>query len=92
MAIFKFEFRDKVRDEVSGFEGLVTARYQFMNGCIRYAVSPTKLNDKGMPYEDKVFDEQQLTLKKAANPPRTTTKHPGGPRDTSAARMPDPKF
>jgi hypothetical protein len=30
---------DKVRDKVSGFEGIVVARSEFINGCVQYLVA-----------------------------------------------------
>lgn len=31
---------DKVRDRVTGFEGIATHRTEFMNGCVQILVSP----------------------------------------------------
>ena len=30
---------DKVRDEITGMEGIVVARTKFLNGCIQYSVA-----------------------------------------------------
>ena len=35
-----------VQDEVTGFEGIVIFRIEYMNECIRYAVQP-KINSEG---------------------------------------------
>lgn len=42
---------------MSGFEGVVTARYDYINQCVRLEVSGT---DKDGKPEAFVFDEQQL--------------------------------
>lgn len=34
---------DKVKDKISGFEGLATARSEFLYGCVRILVEPTGL-------------------------------------------------
>ena len=33
------KFGDKVRDKVTGFEGIVTGRVSYMTGCDQYAVT-----------------------------------------------------
>jgi hypothetical protein len=75
-----FNFGDKVKDIVSGFEGIVVGKTEWMNGCIRYSLQgPVK--DGKIP-EMEWVDEQQLTLCKGAVP--ASRKLKGGP-------MPSPK-
>ena len=62
---------EKVKDTVTGFRGIATGRYVFLNGCIRIEVTPEELKD-GKPIEQVVFDEQRLTGKPSGLP--------GGPR------------
>lgn len=52
---------NKVKDKVSAFTGIVTARHEFLNGCVRYTVTP-KVDKKGELREEKWFDEQQLEV------------------------------
>ena len=52
---------DKVRDKVSGFEGIVTARTEWLNGCIRWSISPRVGEDGKLP-DDSWFDEQQVEV------------------------------
>lgn len=40
--LFKFECGDKVKDAVTGIVGIVSARMQCLNGCIRYSVEMLK--------------------------------------------------
>lgn len=35
---FKYDTGDKVKSRVNGFEGIITHRMQFLNGCISYRV------------------------------------------------------
>lgn len=50
---------DKVRDRVSGWEGIAVARYQYLNGCVRYSVAGA---DKESKPDEYVFDTQQLEV------------------------------
>jgi hypothetical protein len=52
---------DKVRCKVTGFEGVVTSRTEFLNMCVRYGVQPPV--DKDGKLQDAIlFDEQQLEV------------------------------
>jgi hypothetical protein len=61
------KFGVDVEDKISGFKGIVTGRYTFLNGCIRIEVTPRTLKD-GSPVDPEVFDEQRLTAKSKAAP------------------------
>ena len=56
------ELGQKVKDNITGFEGLVVARIEYLNGCIQFQVQPSKLKD-GKPLEAEWIDEQRLTTK-----------------------------
>lgn len=56
---------DKVRDIITGFTGIVIARSEFFNGCIRVSVQPQELGDKGKLQDTESFDVQQLELVQA---------------------------
>ena len=57
--IFKFDLGDQVKDPITRLEGVIIARSQWMNLCVRYAVQPRELHD-GKIVEDVWFDEAQL--------------------------------
>lgn len=57
---------DKVRDIITGFTGIVIARSEFFNGCVRVAVQPQDLGEKGMLQSSESFDVQQLELVEAS--------------------------
>ncbi len=58
---FKFNLGDKVKDQITGFEGVVVCRSQWLNCCNTYTVKPVELKD-GVPQEAVYFDEPQLDL------------------------------
>lgn len=49
---------DKCRDQVTGFEGVATARVEYLNGCVRYALEAPKEGS----VEELYFDDQRLTV------------------------------
>jgi hypothetical protein len=81
---------DRVRDRITGFEGIVIGITDWLYQCRRPIVQPAGLHD-GKTIESQSFDEDQLEIVeagvfavKAAQPPvRTET---GGPRDTPERR------
>lgn len=56
---------DKVRDTVTGLEGIVTSRSEFLNGCIRVGIQPQEVKD-GKPADSVWVDEPQCEVVKAA--------------------------
>lgn len=69
---------EKVKDGITGFEGVATARAEYLYGCVRVLVESKKLKD-GKPI-DEWFDEQRLTVKSKADT--------GGPSPTPPSRDP----
>lgn len=87
MGTHTIELGAKVRDRVSGYEGVITARYEYLNGCERYEISAA---DKDGKPESYVFDVQQLEV---TMPPEITRapaplKRTGGPRGTTPVARP----
>jgi hypothetical protein len=80
---------DRVRESITGFAGIVTARYEYLYGCVRVAVQPEKLAKDGKYQEALVFDEDQVVVVKAnavvgvAAKSKPTT---GGPRSAVDTR------
>lgn len=79
----KIHMRDKVKDTVTGFEGVVIGRTEWLNGCIRYAIQAPVTADGKLP-EAEWIDDQQLEVTEPYNKPEATPPR-GGP-------MPKPKF
>lgn len=59
--IFKFQLGDKLKDRITGYEGLVTARHQYLNGCKRYTLD-RPLDKDGKVQEAQWFDEAILSF------------------------------
>lgn len=71
---------DQVRDKVTGFSGIVVARTEWLNGCIRLTVQPEKLTkDKGVA-PTETFDIEQLLVTKAGKvAPKPAERRTNGP-------------
>lgn len=50
----------KVKDSVTGLEGIAIARTQWLHGCVRISIQPQGLDDKGAPKPSHTFDEAQV--------------------------------
>jgi len=50
----------RVVDRINGFNGLVTGRLEYLNGCRQYLVKPEKLDEKGKVQDGIWIDEQYL--------------------------------
>ena len=50
---------DKAKDKVTGFEGIMVAETQWLNGCTRMGLQSQVLKD-GIPTEAQWFDAPQL--------------------------------
>jgi len=53
-------FMTKVRDQISTFEGYVTARTEYLNDIISYRVEPDKLTSDGIPVVCQWIDGGRL--------------------------------
>ena len=70
-----------VRDRVSGFEGIVIARTQWLNGCVRITVQGP-VDKEGKFTEPQTIDEPQLeVLGDGVEVPEAaaTSRQSGGP-------------
>lgn len=87
MATPKFALGDTLRDHITGFEGVVIARTEWLNGCVRYDLQPPTLDKDGQPVKDVWFDEEQVALRQAAE--LSVPSH-GGPMP-APSRAADPR-
>ena len=90
----KIAFGKKVRDSVTGFVGFVTARCEYMNGCIQYEITPAELKD-GVPQKEYWLDEQRVLAVKPQKEKYVSTqptihKKAGGPQNHPAKSNPPP--
>lgn len=73
---------DEVEDTVTGLRGIVVARTEWLNGCLRATIQPPIGEDKKLPAAES-FDHEQLaviTAKKVA--PKAEEKRTNGPMPT----------
>lgn len=73
--MFKYAMGAQARDSITGFEGTITARYEFINGCRRYQLEALRDGD----LKELVFDEERVVVL-AAEPARVEARVTGGPR------------
>ena len=88
---FKFNVGERVKDLVTGYEGLISCRTEFLTGCNRYGVQSEVLSkDRERPQDPCYFDENQLQSLGTAKvlQEEKVKKEKGGPReDTPKASM-----
>ena len=58
---FKFNLGAKVKDKITGYEGVVRTRVDYLTGCNKYGVQSTVL-ESGKPAKWQYFDEDELKL------------------------------
>lgn len=84
------ELGDKVKDSVTGYEGIAVAKTTWLHGCIRWLVQPPQRKDGSVP-DAQAFDDPQLTVVKkhavaGAEPPQREKRTYGPRNDTAATR------
>lgn len=77
------ELGDRVKDKITGLEGIVVGRTQWIHGCDTISVQPEGLDKESKPIGRTSFDEGQVVItKKRAykmEEPKAEVR-PGGPR------------
>ena len=81
-------FRSVVKDSISDFEGTVTGRTEYINGCIQYLVVP-KVFKNGTKIDSLWIDEVQLIVLKEYKP-QQSTERTGGPSQPDNLRTNTP--
>jgi hypothetical protein len=78
------ELGQKVRDKVSGFEGIAVCRHIYLEGCERISVQPLVDKEGKLP-EAATFDEPQLEVIEDTeiSLSRKGKKEPEGPGGTA---------
>ena len=82
---------DRVRDRISGLEGIVIGVTDWLYQCRRPIVQPSTLTSDGKPTDSQSFDEPQLeVIAQGAFAPQVPEIQPaaktGGPCDTPTRR------
>lgn len=84
------ELGSKIKDSVTGFKGITTARCVYINGCVQYEITPTALKD-GVPQKEYWLDEKRVILiptKKKISIPSPKSKYQGGPANHPTKKNP----
>lgn len=88
---------DKVKDRVSGFEGIIIAQHDYLYGCTRFSVQGSVDKDGKLP-DSVSFDDYQLEVLEEGvvkpNVPvqqRAKLKETGGPGGHIPSARPAPK-
>jgi len=76
---------EKVRDKITGLEGIATSRCEFLHGCVRIGVQPQEVKD-GKPAEVVYLDEPQLDVVGKKTLVSSPTTGPGGPQNDPRPR------
>jgi hypothetical protein len=79
-----------VRDTLTGFKGMATARTEWLYGCARIGIEPTELKD-GKPIDAQWFDEQRVEVIEEKKPvvSKDSSATSGGSHD-APSRSKDP--
>lgn len=72
---------DRAKDTVTGYTGIVVAKTEWLNGCIRVSIQSEKLKE-GKPLDTEGFDIEQVEVIEKGVHPVKPPRH--GP-------MPEPK-
>lgn len=85
----EIELGDKVRDLITGYEGIAVAKTEFINGCIQFSVAKqfkkgsAKIPEFGDPSIDskslRIIQKKAVDLNKEVEEEKPKIKHTGGP-------------
>jgi len=75
---FKFNLGDKVKHNLTDYQGTIIGRTQWLSNCNTYSVKARELKD-GKPIESQAFDEPELTLVQPETHP--AHRETGGPTE-----------
>jgi hypothetical protein len=81
---------DVVRDKISGFSGVATGRLEYLNGCVRWAISPRILHE-AKPVESQYFDEEQVEVVPDEKGVGFVRRETGGDRPAPIGRSRPPR-
>lgn len=85
---------DRVKDRISGTQGIVTARTEWLYGCVRITAQPEESKD-GKPVDPFVIDEAQCIVVEAQavrdTRPAAKPDPPHGDRESTGSRPQEPR-
>lgn len=80
---------DRVKDRITGVEGIVIGITEWLYNCRRPIVQPSSLSGDGKPLDSLSFDEPQLEVLETAvfkSEVPSAAEKTGGPRETPRQR------
>jgi len=76
----------KAKDKITGFEGIITARAQYLTGCDQYGITPP-VNKEGTIDSVEFFDEGRIEITgRGMLPEEVQTETKGGPNRDAPRR------
>ena len=79
------ELGKKARDKISGFEGVITGRAQYLTGCDQYVLAPPIKN--GEMQKSEWFDEGRIeVIGEGVSAEDVAGPRPGGPQRDAPSR------
>lgn len=73
------------KDNITGFAGMVTAKAEYLWGCMQFELKPTGLDKDGRPQKSIWFDEERII----PDNDYKKVKQTGGPQDSPPERSVD---
>lgn len=83
MAEFKIELGVPVMDKITGFRGTVTARAEYLTGCLQYCVAP-QVKDNDFKRSEWLDEDRLEVTERVTIPPPPSNIPPGGPQTSPA--------
>lgn len=77
--IFKFENGSRVKDIITGYEGIIGGRTQYLTDCVQYGIVREGLTKDGKTADWVWFDESRLILVKKNAVKVDEKSDPAGP-------------
>ena len=81
----EFKLGSEAKDSITGLRGILTARIEYVTGCIQYELTPTKLKD-GAPQNNNALlwiNLGRVVVLKVPVAVKPATKKPGGSQSHS---------
>jgi hypothetical protein len=88
--VSRVELGCKVKDLITGFEGIVTGRTLWLTGCVQFVVVSQELDKDGKRRDGEWFDEQRLKVLEPITPDLAAALAGTQAGDTTAADAPPP--
>lgn len=71
----------KVRDRITGYEGIAISRHDYVYGCVRFTIQSDRLGSDGKVVDTITVDEPQLEVVNAGITSTFTKREDAAPRN-----------